>query len=69
MLPLFEMDITLQEMYHFARSFMVKSKGNRVTIIRNGHYITRNVLFCKKFPRSFDGDTDKNDDTISIAPE
>jgi len=39
---------------------IVKRKGNRVTVVRNGHYITRNVSFFKKFNGSFDGYKDDN---------
>ena len=39
---------------------IIKRKGNRVTVVRNGHYITRNVSFFKKFNGSFDGYKDDN---------
>ena len=41
---------------------IVKRKGNRVTVVRNGQYVTQNVSFFKKFHGSFDGDNDENDD-------
>ena len=41
---------------------IVNRKRNRVTVVRNWHYITRNVSFFKKFNSSFDGYKDKNRD-------
>ena len=40
---------------------IVKRKGTCVTVVQNGHYVTRNVSFFKKFHGSFDGDKDEND--------
>ena len=39
---------------------ILKRKGNHVTVVRNGHYITRNVSFFKKFNGSCDGYKDDN---------
>ena len=33
---------------------VVKRRGSRVTVLRNGHYVTRNISFFKKFAGEFD---------------
>ena len=37
---------------------VVKRRGSRITVLRNGHYVTRNISFFKKFAGNVDGEED-----------
>ena len=51
-------EIKLSTRYNPKPYQVVKRRGSRVTVLRNGHYITRNVSFFKKFAGKIDDDVD-----------
>ena len=42
---------------------VVKRRGSRITVLKNGHYITRNISFFKKFTGKFEDEMDSATET------